>query len=58
MSTIVRGQQGDSIGNAVEGGGFCFASTTYSEGCSKGPLDAGLLENGANITEGCTDRST
>ncbi|MGD0511556.1 MAG: choice-of-anchor R domain-containing protein [Candidatus Micrarchaeaceae archaeon] len=55
MSIIVRGQQGDSIGNAVEGGGFCFASTTYSEGCSKGPLDAGLLENGANITEGCTN---
>jgi hypothetical protein len=55
LSTIVRGQQGDSIGNAVEGGGFCFASTTYSEGCGKGPLDAGLLENGANITEGCTN---
>ena len=47
MSTIVRGQQGGTIGNAVEGGGFCFASTTYSEGCSKGPLDAGLLENGS-----------
>ena len=55
MSTVIRGQQGGSIGNAVEGGGFCFASTTYSEGCSKGPLDAGLLENGANVTEGCTD---
>ncbi len=55
MSTIVRGQQGGTVGNAVEGGGFCFASTTYSEGCSKGPLDAGLLENGANVTEGCTD---
>jgi hypothetical protein len=50
----VRGQQGGSVGNAVEGGGFCFASTTYSEGCSKGPLDAGLLENGSNVTEGCT----
>src|SRR5208283_1288072 len=57
MSTIVRGQQGGSIGNAVEGGGFCFASTTYSEGCSKGPLDAGLLENGTNVTEGCTNGS-
>ena len=55
MSTIVRGQQGGSVGNAVEGGGFCFASTTYSEGCSKGPLDAGLLENGFNVTEGCTN---
>ena len=55
MSTIVRGQQGGSVGNAVEGGGFCFASTTYSEGCSKGPLDAGLLENGTNVTEGCTN---
>ena len=54
MSTIVRGQQGDSVGNAVEGGGFCFASTTYAEGCSRGPLDAGLLESGANVTEGCT----
>ena len=55
MSTIVRGQQGDSIGNAVEGGGFCFASTTCSEGCSKCPLDAVLLENGTNVTEGCTN---
>ena len=54
MSTVIRGQQGGSTGNAVEGGGFCFASTTYSEGCSKGPLDAALLENGTNITEGCT----
>jgi hypothetical protein len=55
LSTVVRGQQGDSIGNAVEGGGFCFASTTYVEGCTKGPLDAGLLENGSNVTEGCTN---
>ncbi len=54
MSSVIRGQQGGSTGNAVEGGGFCFASTTYSEGCSKGPLDAALLENGTNITEGCT----